>query len=133
MKNKLLLAAFLSLGLISGPTAFAKATMTNTKSKQKKSDSIDMSAVRSVVKSHMAEVQKCYTDLIIEGMAVKGKVVVTWEIDAQGAAQNVSLKDPQPEMQAVSGCVTEKVSAWPFPAAKGEKPFPVSYSFDFGS
>lgn len=117
------------LALVSGSGAFAKGHS----AKVDKSELAEAAAIRAVIKEHTLEVQKCYTDLVIEGMAVKGKVTVTWEIDSKGAAQNVEVKDPKPEMQAVSGCVTEKLTGWSFPPSTGDKPVPASYRFDFGS
>jgi len=102
-------------------------------SKKESLEHLNMSAVRQVVKSHLLEVQKCYTDLIIEGMGAKGKVVVAWDIDDKGGVQNVTVKENTSKDQALEGCVTEKVQNWSFPPAESQKTFSVAYPFQFGN
>lgn len=93
---------------------------------------LTLESVRKVVKAKITEVQKCYTDLIIEGMASKGKVTATWDIDDKGTVQNLAIKENTSQNQALEGCVTERVVNWTFPAAEAGKSFPVSYPFQFG-
>jgi inosine-uridine nucleoside N-ribohydrolase len=127
MTQHLKLVAFLSLWLVSAAgTSLAKG-------KEAKKAGLDMAAVRTVVKANMLKVQQCYTDLIIENMATRGKIIVTWDIDDKGVAQNVAVKDGKPEQQALGGCVTEKITSWSFPPAEPEKTFPVTYTFNFGN
>lgn len=114
------------LGLLLGPSSLVLAS-------KKETAGLDISAVRKVVRSHLQEVQKCYTDLIIEGMAAKGKVTATWDIDDKGAVQNLKVKENTSDSQALEGCVTERVANWTFPAAKEGETFPVTYPFQFGN
>lgn len=100
--------------------------------KKKEASGLSLEAVRKVVREKLAEVQKCYTDLIIEGMASKGKVTATWDIDDKGAVRNMAIKENTSENPALEGCVTERVVHWNFPAAEAGKSFPVSYPFQFG-
>lgn len=95
-------------------------------------DKLNLSEVKKVVHGHLEEVQKCYTDLIIEGMATKGKIIAQWDIDDKGAVQNLTIKENTAKDQALEGCVTEKVPHWTFPAAEAGKTFPVQYPFQFG-
>ncbi|MBC7369943.1 MAG: AgmX/PglI C-terminal domain-containing protein [Bdellovibrionaceae bacterium] len=94
---------------------------------------LDTASVKALVKSKMLEVQKCYTDLIIEGMAKAGTVAVTWKIDDQGAVQELTITNNTAKDQALGGCVTEKVQNWIFPAAEAGQTFSASYTFKFGS
>lgn len=110
--------------------ALAKA---EKKSEAKAAKGLDLNAVRGVVQSQLQEVQRCYTDLIIEGMATKGKVTATWDIDDQGRVQNLGIKENTAKDPALEGCVTERVIHWTFPPADSGKTFPVSYPFQFGS
>jgi inosine-uridine nucleoside N-ribohydrolase len=103
------------------------------KKESKGAAKLDLSAVKQVVHSHLRDVQKCYTDLIIEGMATKGKVTAQWDIDDKGAVQNLSIKENTSKDQALEGCVTERVVNWTFPPAEPGKTFPVSYPFQFGN
>lgn len=103
-----------------------------THSKEAASGGLSLEAVRKVVKAKLQDVQKCYTDLIIEGMASKGKVTATWDIDDKGSVQNLTIKENTSQNQALEGCVTERVVNWTFPAAEAGKTFPVSYPFQFG-
>jgi hypothetical protein len=127
MRKGILKIVLLFAGLLALSVGQAKAS-----GKKESSDKLSMVSVRQVVKSHLLEVQKCYTDLIIEGMAKKGKVVVTWDIDDKGAVQNLTVKENTSNDQAVAGCVTEKVPNWPFMAAESGKTFPAEYQFKFG-
>jgi len=94
---------------------------------------LTLNAVKQVVRSHLQDVQKCYTDLIIEGMATKGKVTAQWEIDDKGAVQNLTIKENTSKDPALEGCVTERVVNWTFPPAEAGATFPVSYPFQFGN
>jgi len=96
------------------------------------SSGLNMAVVRMVVRSQLQEVQKCYTDLIIEGMAAKGKVVATWQINDQGKVQNIQIVENTSKDPALEGCVTERVINWVFPAADPGTSFEVSYPFQFG-
>lgn len=111
---------------------FEATSKVENKTDKKSAKGLDFNAVRVVVHSHLQEVQKCYTDLIIEGMAAKGKVVATWAIDDKGSVQNLVVKENTAKDQALEGCVTEKVINWTFPAAEAGKSFPVTYPFQFG-
>lgn len=126
MKKGILKKVLFFSSLFLSVEAFAKA-----KKESAGADKLDLSAVRSVVRSHLQEVQKCYTDLIIEGMASKGKVTASWEIDDTGAVKNLEIKGNTSKSQALEGCVTEKVVNWTFPPAEVGKTFPVSYPFEF--
>lgn len=94
---------------------------------------LDLNSVKKVVRERLQEVQKCYTDLIIEGMATKGKVTAQWDIDDKGAVQNLTIKENTSKDPALEGCVTERVVNWTFPPAEAGKTFPVSYPFQFGN
>lgn len=94
---------------------------------------LDLNSVKQVVREHLHDVQKCYTDLIIEGMATKGKVTAQWDIDDKGAVQNLTIKENTSKDPALEGCVTERVVNWTFPAAEAGKTFPVAYPFQFGN
>jgi len=100
--------------------------------KKEATNGLDLSAVRKVVKANLQQVQKCYTDLIIEGMATKGKVTASWDIDDKGAVQNLAIKENTSKDPALEGCVTERVVNWTFPSANAGTTFPVSYPFQFG-
>lgn len=126
MKKGILLKVLFFSSLLLSVEAFAKA-----KKESASAGKLDLNAVKAVVRAHLPEVQKCYTDLIIEGMAAKGKVTATWEIDDKGAVKNLEVKENTSKSQALEGCVTEKVGNWTFPPAEAEKTFPVSYPFEF--
>jgi inosine-uridine nucleoside N-ribohydrolase len=105
----------------------------HSKTEKKSAKGLDFNAVRVVVRARLQEVQKCYTDLIIEGMATSGKVTATWDIDDKGSVQNLAIKENTSKDPALEGCVTERVINWTFPAAESGKTFPVSYPFQFGN
>lgn len=106
---------------------FAKAK------KESEPGKLNLTQVKKVVHEHLQDVQKCYTDLIIEGMAAKGKVTATWEIDDKGTVKNLVIKENTSKDQALEGCVTERVVNWTFPPAEAGKTFPVAYPFQFGN
>ncbi|MGZ3797344.1 MAG: AgmX/PglI C-terminal domain-containing protein [Pseudobdellovibrionaceae bacterium] len=130
MKKRILQRLFLLVSLLLSFEAFSK---TGKKIEVKPDKALDLSVVRQVVHSHLQEVQKCYTDLIIEGMATKGKVTATWDIDDKGKVQNLAIKENTSKDPALEGCVTERVVNWTFPEAAVGKTFPVSYPFQFGN
>jgi inosine-uridine nucleoside N-ribohydrolase len=131
MKKGIFKSVLFIVSLLLCLETFSKAENKN-KTDKKSAKSLDLNAVRVVVHSHLEEVQKCYTDLIIEGMAAKGKVMAGWDIDDKGSVQNLVIKANTSKDQALEGCVTEKVINWTFPAAEAGKTFSVSYPFQFG-
>lgn len=100
-------------------------------SNKKEESGLDINVVRRVVRTNLAQVQRCYTDLIIEGMATKGKVIASWEIDDKGAVQNIQITENTSNDPALEGCVTERVVNWTFPPAKPGSTFQVAYPFQF--
>lgn len=101
--------------------------------KDSDSGKLNLAAVKKVIKAKLLEVQKCYTDLIIEGMAKAGSVVVTWEIDDKGGVGNLMVKENTANDSALAGCVTEKMQTWTFPPAENGKIFAATYTFKFGN
>ncbi len=123
MRKGILSFVLLFLSFFSFPIAYAKAP-----AKQ-----LNLAVVKQVVKSKLLEVQQCYTDLIIEGMAKAGSVAVAWDIDDKGTVQSLMVKENTSGDQALAGCVTEKVQNWVFPPAEPEKTFAATYTFKFGN
>jgi len=130
MKKGIFSAVLLFAGLILSNEGLAKENATKGEGVAAK---LNITSVKALVKSKMLEVQQCYTDLIIEGMAKSGSVAVTWDIDDKGTVQNLVIKDNTAKDQALGGCVTEKVQNWVFTPAEEGKTFSASYTFKFGN
>ena len=127
-------SALFCSGLILSDVGQAKQSAAETKAAAASGPvKLDLASVKAVVKSKMLEVQQCYTDLIIEGMAKAGSVAVTWNIDDQGAVTDLTISKNTSNDQALGGCVTEKVKNWIFPAAESGETFSASYTFKFGT
>lgn len=95
---------------------------------------IDKEAVRRRVKHYLNEIRGCFSrelNKLSKGDRLEGKVVVTWEIIAQGAARNVRIKSSTLGNSNVENCIKERLASWSFPEPPKGMTAEVSYPFLF--
>lgn len=93
---------------------------------------IDKEAIRRRVKHYLHEIRGCYTrelNRLEKGQKLEGKVVISWEIIAQGAARNVQVKSSTINNRAVENCIRDRLASWSFPEPPSGMTAEVSYPF----
>ena len=79
---------------------------------------IDREAVRRRVRHYLHEIRGCYNrelNRLEKGDRLEGKVVVSWEIVAQGVAKNVRIKSSTLGNPNVENCIRQRLASWSFP------------------
>lgn len=79
---------------------------------------IDKEAIRRVIKAKLHEVKSCYERVLNtmpKGTKLEGKVVIGWEILAQGKTRNVRVKSSTLGNAQVENCVKSRLANWTFP------------------
>lgn len=85
--------------------------------------------VRSVVRSHLSEVQGCYEEGLARRPELAGRIVVRWTVAMSGSVldarvQSSTLGDP-----GVESCIVTAIRRWTFPA-NGRGTITVNYPFE---
>ncbi len=87
--------------------------------------------IHSVVRARKADINACYEVELAQHSALRGKLVVSWSIAADGTAQDVTLRSTTLENATVASCVLRQVSQLVFPAPVGGKRVNVNFPFLF--
>ncbi|WP_413575653.1 AgmX/PglI C-terminal domain-containing protein [Bdellovibrio sp. HCB290] len=79
---------------------------------------IDKEAIRRVIRAKLHEVKSCYEralNTVAKGTRLEGKVILGWEIVAQGQARNVVVKSSSLGNKQVENCIKDRLASWTFP------------------
>ncbi|MEK2687566.1 AgmX/PglI C-terminal domain-containing protein [Bdellovibrio sp. GT3] len=79
---------------------------------------IDKEAIRRVIRAKLHEVKSCYEralNTVAKGTRLEGKVILGWEIVAQGQARNVVVKSSSLGNKQVENCIRDRLASWTFP------------------
>lgn len=79
---------------------------------------IDKEAIRRVIRAKKHELQSCYEralNTLEKGTSLEGKIVLSWEIIAQGQARNVKVKSSTLGNRQVENCIRDRLASWTFP------------------
>ncbi|WP_413569549.1 AgmX/PglI C-terminal domain-containing protein [Bdellovibrio sp. HCB117] len=79
---------------------------------------IDKEAIRRVIRAKKHELQSCYEralNTLEKGRRLEGKIVLGWEIVAQGQARNVKVKSSTLGNAQVENCIRDRLASWTFP------------------
>ncbi|WP_413558443.1 AgmX/PglI C-terminal domain-containing protein [Bdellovibrio sp. HCB209] len=79
---------------------------------------IDKEAIRRVIRAKLHEVKSCYERALntkAKGTRLEGKVILGWEIVAQGQARNVKVKSSTLGDKQVENCIRDRLASWTFP------------------
>ena len=87
--------------------------------------------IRTTVRRHLEEVEKCYEAALDTQPMLEGKLVLTWDIADGGVVQDVKVKEAGEKIRPVARCVVEKLLTWRFAPPPQNKVVEVSYPFYF--
>jgi hypothetical protein len=90
--------------------------------------SLDKDIIRRIVRAHIAELRSCYDAGLAKDPTLAGKLVLRFEIGADGKVTLVEIVDDQLDA-TVSACVAKAVRRWAFPKSEGG--VVVTYPFEF--
>jgi hypothetical protein len=76
--------------------------------------------------SYMGGVKRCYTVLLKNQPSARGKVTISFTVDASGSAQHGAARG---FAGTVDACITALIAGWKFPIPKDRTGAPVEASF----
>lgn len=80
---------------------------------------LDKDLIRRVVRAHIDEVRYCYNAGLEKDPDLAGKIVVGFEIGADGAVQSSEITESTLPDAEVGTCVAAAVKKWVFPKPQG--------------
>lgn len=93
---------------------------------------IDREAIRRVIRARIGEVKSCYErvlNTLPKGQKLEGKVVIKWEIVAQGQARNAKVKSTTLNNATVESCIVSRLQSWVFPEPPTNTIADIEYPF----
>lgn len=71
--------------------------------------------VLSTISANYPELKGCYHQGLKKNSEMKGKVVMTWDLDAEGKVFAADVENSQLKNKSVEECLVKKFSEWQFP------------------
>jgi hypothetical protein len=71
--------------------------------------------VLSTISANYPELKSCYHQGLKKDSEMKGKVVMTWDLDAEGKVFAADVENSQLKNKGVEECLVKKFSEWHFP------------------
>lgn len=71
--------------------------------------------VLSTISANYPELKTCYHQGLKKDSDMKGKVVITWDLDAEGNVFAADVENSQLKNKSVEDCLVKKFSGWQFP------------------
>ncbi|MCS6797951.1 MAG: AgmX/PglI C-terminal domain-containing protein [Myxococcota bacterium] len=87
--------------------------------------------INRVVRANAAAIRYCYEVEVQRQPSLRGRVVIQWRINLQGAVTTARVEESSLRNATVEGCVVRQVRRWRFPEPDGGEVV-VSYPFIFG-
>lgn len=95
---------------------------------------LDKDAVRDVVRSHISQVQACYTTELDEDPALAGRVAIQFSVSPNGrvtdSVVNTTALGRRDVGDRVGTCIAAAVKGWQFPKPGGNGHAVVTYPFE---
>ncbi|MBC7754688.1 MAG: energy transducer TonB [Moraxellaceae bacterium] len=93
--------------------------------------SIDKELVKDAIRSRAANYRQCFYTENEKNKTLEGKVIIFWEINELGNAQNLSVVKSTLNNSAVENCVVESLKTIQFPKPSKGIVSEVTYPFNF--
>lgn len=87
--------------------------------------------IHKVIQAHATELKWCWDELRRTHAEAEGKVVVEWQINVAGKAENVRLTDTDPLMDGLQPCLAKRFGEWTFPTSPKPVVADVKYPLRF--
>ena len=73
----------------------------------------------NVVRNHRPEIERCRTDAIAAGRVPVGKLILQWQIGADGRVALAKTVSDETRDPSLAECVLARIRTWEFPLPKG--------------
>jgi TonB family protein len=93
--------------------------------------SVELEVIRSVVRSHHAELKACYEPSLGQARRPVGTAKLRWAIGEDGEVRAVEVLSSTHGVPALDTCIAEAVRSWRFPRPRGGGAVVVTYPFVF--
>lgn len=91
---------------------------------------VDREEVNFIIKARNEEIKYCYDNALRKGKKLQGTMVLSWIIDLDGKAKELSVKESDMGNPMLAACLKTRLSQWKFPPAK-KAPVAITYPFKF--
>ncbi|WP_394829876.1 TonB family protein [Pendulispora albinea] len=92
---------------------------------------IDLGGIRATIRNHSGEVQDCYDRAHLERSDLRGQVVVSSIIGAQGQVLSANVSQSTADSARLEQCLIRVFERWTFPQPAGGVNGTVTYTFKF--
>ncbi len=92
---------------------------------------LDRDAIADVIKRNIGQVRYCYERQLSSRPDLYGKVLVKFNITAEGTVVEAHVDNSTLKNAMVEGCIIRRIGDWKFPLPKGGTQVRVSYPFLF--
>ena len=93
--------------------------------------SIDKELVKGAIKSRTADYRRCFYTEYEKNKTLEGKVIIFWEINELGNAQNLSVVKSTLDNSIVENCIVESLKTIQFPKPATGIVAEIIYPFNF--
>ena len=90
---------------------------------------LDPAKTQATVKSHLAEIQRCYERGKMDYPELKGRVTMRIAVSATGGVTSATVESSSLANSAVESCMASAIAGWKFPVPAGG-PAIISYPFN---
>jgi hypothetical protein len=87
--------------------------------------------VLDVVRSHRPEIERCRADAVAAGRVPVGKLVLKWQIGADGRVASAETASDDTNDRTLASCVLARLRTWQFPRPKGGGAVFITCPFQF--
>jgi hypothetical protein len=84
-----------------------------------------------IVRQHVRALQACYERALVKKPDLKGKIVLSWTVEADGSVDEVEVESNTLGDPEVTRCLSAQPKTWTFPKPARGEPVRVSFPFVF--
>lgn len=92
---------------------------------------LDRDVIAEVIKRNLGQIRYCYERQLSSNRDLYGKVLVRFNIGADGGVGDPKIDNSTMKNAMVEGCIMRRLASWKFPLPKGGTTVKVSYPFLF--
>jgi TonB family protein len=92
---------------------------------------IAVDVYRRVIRAHHGELRSCYQAALEHTPDARGRLSVSFTIDAQGSVTDASIVDDTVGDASMRACILTAIQSWRFPEARDGASITITYPFVF--
>ncbi|MBX3018383.1 MAG: FHA domain-containing protein [Bdellovibrionaceae bacterium] len=94
---------------------------------------LDRASVLRTIRTYNKEIRNCYEKALLVKPKIKGRMVLSWTITANGATSNAKLERSELKLPSLEGCVLDVVRGIQWPKSANGQSTIVNYPWQFTS